>query len=68
MNETYKTWLIDLYNNEIVEKEQMIRNERIWRDASTTKEAVEQIDRYIQDIKEYIEMLKEKINELQGGY
>lgn len=63
MNETVKIWLNDLYNNEIEEVKGTIKNMRLCELGYDGEEP----NPYTENIKiqeEYIEVLKEKLEEL----
>ena len=64
MNETVKNWLINLYEKEIDESKTAISNECIWELGYNGEEPNPHTNN-IRDIQEYINVLEEKIRELQ---
>ena len=64
MNETVRTWLEELYSKEIEEIKGTIRNEHLWElgyDGEEPNPHTENIER----LKEYIEILESKLEELK---
>lgn len=65
MNETVKIWLEELYKNEIEEVKGAIDNERIWAVGYDGEEPNPHVEN-IEVLKEYIDILEEKLEELKG--
>ena len=64
MNETIKNWLEELYKNEIEEIKGTIDNERIW-ELGYDGEEPNPYTENINILKEYLEVLEEKLEELK---
>lgn len=65
MNETVKIWLEELYKKEIEEAKQTIRNEHIWELGYDGEEPLNPHTENIEVLKEYIEVLEERLDELK---
>lgn len=65
MNETVKIWLEELYTNEIEKTKETIRNEHIWELGYNGEEPLNPHTENIEVLKEYIELLEEKLEELR---
>lgn len=65
MNETVKTWFEELYTKEIEEIKGTISNERLWELGYDGEEPNPHTEN-IETLKEYLEMLEEKLKELKG--
>lgn len=64
MNETIKIWLEELYKNEIEEIKGTVDNERIWELGYDGEEPNPHTEN-IKVLKEYLEILEEKLEELK---
>lgn len=64
MNEMVKFWFEELYKNEIEEIKTTIDNERMWELGYDGEEPVNPHTENIEVLKEYIEVLDEKLAEL----
>lgn len=64
MNETVKIWLVELYSKEIVEIKGTISNERIWELGYEGEEPNPHTEN-IEVLKEYLEVLEGKLEELK---
>ena len=64
MNETIKIWLEELYKKEIEEIKGTVDNERIW-EAGYNGEEPNPHTENIKVLKEYLEILEEKLEELK---
>ena len=65
MNETIKFWFEELYKNEIEEIKCAIRNEHLWELGYDGEEPVNPHTENIELLGEYLEMLEEKLEELE---
>lgn len=63
MNETIKIWLEELYTKEIEETRATIKNERMWEIGYDGEESNPHTEN-IETLSEYIDVLKEKLEEL----
>lgn len=64
MDETIKLWLIDMYNREIEETQSSISNEHIM-ELGSTDSAQQSHTQNIETMQAYLEVLKQKIAELE---
>jgi hypothetical protein len=65
MNETTKIWLGYLYTKEIEEVKTAIKNEHLWELGYDGEEPNPHTEN-IEVLKEYLEVLEEKLNEIQN--
>lgn len=65
MNETVRIWLEELYKKEIEEAKGTIENEHIWELGYDGNEPINPHTENIEVLKEYIEVLEEKLEELK---
>lgn len=63
MNESFKIWLTDLYLNEIDDVKGAIENEELWANVGDAEDEMHREN--IVTLKAYIELLEEKIAELE---
>ena len=64
MNEMVKIWLEELYKKEIKDAKDTIKNEHMWELGYNGKEPVNPHTENIMVLEEYIEVLEEKLAEL----
>lgn len=64
MNETVKQWFRDLYQDAIEESKAAIANERIWQNGAETDEEIAMHEQNIEALEEYIELLQDRLEEL----
>lgn len=64
MNETVKIWLEELYKKEIEETKGTIENEHLWELGYNGNEPINLHTENVEVLKEYIEVLEEKLAEL----
>lgn len=65
MNEMVKFWFEELYKNEIEEIKVAISNEHMWELGYNGEEPVNPHTENIELLKEYLELLEEKLNEIE---
>ena len=65
MNETVRIWLEELYTKEIEEAKETIKNEHIWELGYNGEEPLNPHTENIEVLKEYIEVLESKLEELK---
>ena len=65
MNETVRIWFEELYQNEIEEAKEAISNEHLWELGYDGSEPINPHTENIKVLKEYIETLEEKLEELK---
>ena len=65
MNETVKIWLEELYTKEIEEAKGTIENEHLWELGYDGNEPTNPHTENIEVLKEYIEVLESKLEELK---
>lgn len=65
MNEMVKFWFEELYRNEIEEIKVAISNEHMWELGYNGAEPVNPHTENIEMLKEYLDMLEEKLEELK---
>lgn len=65
MNETVRIWLEELYTKEIEEAKETIKNEHIWELGYNGEEPLNPHTGNIEVLKEYIEVLESKLEELE---
>ena len=65
MSEIVKIWFEELYKKEIEESKETIKNEKMWELGYCGDEPVNPHTENIAALNEYIEVLEEKLKELQ---
>ncbi len=65
MNETVRIWLEELYTKEIEEAKETIKNEHLWELGYNGNEPINPHTENIEVLKEYIEVLESKLEELK---
>lgn len=65
MNETVRIWLEELYTKEIEESKETIKNEHLWELGYNGNEPINPHTENIEVLKEYIEVLESKLEELK---
>ena len=65
MNEMVKIWLEELYKKEIEEAKETIKNEHMWELGYNGNEPINPHTENIEVLKEYIEVLESKLEELK---
>lgn len=66
MNETVRIWLEELYKKEIEEAKGTIQNEHLWELGCDGNESINPYTENIMVLEEYIEVLEEKLAELNN--
>ena len=65
MHETVRIWLEELYTKEIEEAKEIIKNEHLWELGYDGAEPINPHTENIEVLKEYIEVLESKLEELK---